>query len=397
LGCFVSLLALLFIKGKALGLKYEQFQLAQARRELFTLEKQGHANQPAHQILNEAEWIADDLHDLSRLRERVLALQTALSDPANIQAVDEQSAVDGSWGKWYTEWFFKLDASYGQIIELADHGLLPKYPLHFLDQINSPAKLIRHLDHLLVSDSALDGVDHRRELNETIADLMRLILRNKPSNYAYDPQLKAALLDWLLHTARDPVTGYWGQQYLRHNPDRIEKTADLSMTFHIISYLQGDISNWAQTIATTLAIKDQRYPNGWLGKDGYFNHNNMDVVRLFSLGWSQATPAQRDAMRVEIHKMLDWCLHTSLQPDGSFKLQAADDSVETSVTFGADFLVCLGYFDRTKRFWTDEDFPEAADVKTRIVHFIQTHLDSGGEGGVYYRSTLSDLGVAVAD
>ena len=392
-GGIALLLIALFVVGRNTirWVSYES-RLLRAKRQLFALEKEGKAYRPAHEILTETKWIGSSTHDCQRMGERVNALEKVLRDTANANARDEQSESDGSWGKWYTEWFFKLDASYDQISDLAHNGLVPKYPVHFLDRINSPEKLVAHLNHLLISDLEADGVDRRRELNETVADLMRLILREQPRNYAYDPGLKAALLDWLLKTARNPETGYWGAWYRRPNDAVIEKTDDLSVTFHIVSYLQGNVPDWPKIIATTLAIKDKCHPFGWLEGSVYLNHNNMDVVKLFRLGWSQSAPAQQEAMRVEIRKMLRWCLKESLQRDGSFKLQDSDDSMETSIAFGTDFLSVLGYFDRSKRFWTDEDFPEANDVRTHIIQFIRAHIHSGGEGGVYYHDTLTELG-----
>ena len=389
----VLLLAgLVVLKWNTIRWAYYESRLLRAKRRLFALEQQGKAYRPAHEILYETEWICDATHDYRRMGERIKALENVMQDTANAQATDEQSEIDGSWGRWYTEWFFKLDASYDQITELAHQGRVPKYPVHFLDRINSPEKLTLHLNHLLISDLKAEGVDHRRELNETISDLMRLILRSQPKNYAYDSRLKAALLDWLLNTARNPETGYWGACYRAPNDARIKKTDDLSITFHIVSYLKGNVPDWQKIIATTLAIKDKKYPLGWLEGSSYLNHNNMDVVQIFSMGWSQATSDQREAMRVEIRKMLHWCLSESLQPDGSFKLQDSDDSRETSESFGASFLARLGYFDRSKRFWTDEDFPEASNVRTNIIQFIRAHIRSGGEGGVYYRGALEELG-----
>jgi hypothetical protein len=90
--------------------------------------------------------------------------------------------------------------------------------------------------------------------------------------------------------------------------------------------------------------------------------------------------------------MLHWCLNESLQPDGSFKLQDNDDSQETSVAFGASFLARLGYFDRSKRFWTNEDFPAADHIRANIIKFIHSHIHSGSEGGFYYNDTLKELG-----
>ena len=156
--------------------------------------------------------------------------------------------------------------------------------------------------------------------------------------------------------------------------------------------MRGEVPDWPKIIDTTLAIKDEEYPLGWLESDGYLNHNNMDVVELFRLGWPHATPAQQEAMRVEIKRMLDWCLKNSVQPDGSFKLTRHDDSVETSIEFGTSFLAKIGFFDAKKRFWTDEQFPEAAGIKKNILKFIRANYASGAENGTYYRSALAQLG-----
>jgi hypothetical protein len=387
----VLLLVIIALKWNSIRWAYYETRIIRAKRQLFALEKEGKPYRSAHHILYETEWLCDATHDYNRIGERIKSLADVLSDTMYASAIDEQSEIDGSWGKGYTEWFFKLDASYDRITALAHQGQLPKYPLRFLDRINSPELLTNHLNRLLISDLNTERIDHRREFNETVSDLMRLILRDLPKNYPYDPRLKAALLDWLLNTARNSETGYWGAWYRQLKNGGIKKTDDLSITFHIVSYLRGNVPDWQKIIATTLAMKDKKYPLGWLERSGYLNHNNMDVVQLFRMGWSQATPDQKEAMRVEIRKMLNWCLTESLQPDGSFKLQDSDDSQETSVCFGASFLARLGYFDRSRRFWSDEDFPEAAKVRVNIVQFIRSHIRSGSEGGVYYHDTLEEL------
>jgi len=231
-------------------------------------------------------------------------------------------------------------------------------PHHVLDRINSPSALREHLLGLLVSDIAKTGIDHRRELNETVADLMRLILRGWPPGYDWHPELKATLMDLLLNRLRDSETGYWGERY--ETAAGTIQTLDLSLTFHIVSYLDGAVPDWPKLIDTTLAIKDRRYPNGWQSTTGYANHHDMDVVELMRLGWPHASETQRAAMAKEIGLMLDWCLSRSLQPDGSFKISPEDESLETSYYFGTAFLVRAGYFDKARRFWTDREFPEAA-------------------------------------
>ena len=365
-------------------------QLNELRHELFTLEQAGRKNIPAHQILAEAEWLHGNNRDYARLRDRLAALRAAINAPANLSAVDEQSPIDGSWGQWYTEWYLKLTASYAQIASLRERGGQPKYSLRFLDRINSPEKLTAHLDRLLISNPDVDGIKNRHELNETVSALIRLIVRDPPTNYSFHPQLKEALLSFL-DKARNPKTGYWCAWYgTATNPRRID---DLSLTFHIVSYLKGEISDWSKVIETTLAIKDKRYPGGWLSSGQYLNHINMDVVELFRLGWKHATSRQRDEIRIELRKMLTWCLNNSLQPDGSFLVfEDEDDSVETSVYFATSFLGRIGYFEKSRRFWTDEDFPDSAKVEKRISGFIRAHYASGGEGGGYYHGALEELG-----
>ena len=97
-------------------------------------------------------------------------------------------------------------------------------------------------------------------------------------------------------------------------------------------------------------------------------------------------------MAAEIDRMLTWCLHDSLQGDGSFKINIADGSLEDAEYYGTSFLARIGYFDPAQRFWTDRNFPEATEVKARILSFVKAHRGSGPTGD-NYRSTLESLGV----
>ncbi len=129
----------------------------------------------------------DSTRDFSRIASRIQDLRAILKDPPSDSAVDEQSEADGTWGNCYTEWFFKLDASFDEISALDDKHQVPKYPCRFLDRINSPEKLTNHLNSLLISDIDAKGVDRGRELNETVADLLRLIIHHEPENYPFIP------------------------------------------------------------------------------------------------------------------------------------------------------------------------------------------------------------------
>lgn len=359
---------------------YYGLQVRSLHESLLAQERAQIPNLPAHQIYNELEWVFGKTYDYPRTRDRLQALRAALADPRNSTARDEQSLEDGSWGKWHTEWFFKLLASYPHSDEPAES--IQRIPWRFLDRINSPEKLRAHLDRLLVSNRTVDKRDNRWELNETISVLLRMIPRGYPAGYVYHPQLKSALLDWLMNTARDPATGYWGEHYL--NKGVITKTADSSITFHVISYLGGEVPEWPKIIDTTLAIKGAQF--GWKTSD----HDHMGVVEIFRLGWARATPAQQAAMRSEIQRMLDWCLAHSFKPDGSFRPD--QESIEASEYFGASFLVRVGYFDPRLRFWTDQTFTHAPEHRARIIDFVRAHYGSGGSDGRFYASVLSQLG-----
>jgi hypothetical protein len=263
----------------------------------------------------------------------------------------------------------------------------------FIDKINSQERLTDYLVSVSVSDIARTGIDHEREFNESISYLMRMILRNRPKGYAYDPKLKETIMDLLLHRFRNPETGYWGERYVHDG--QVLFVDDLSITFHVVRYLDGNVPDMDKVVSTTLAVKDMEFPVGCLTKGEYCNHLNMDMADLFRLGWPHASAAQKKAIAVELHKMLKWCLTELQQPDGSFKFWDGDNSKEEATFYGVSFLARISYFDRTKRFWTDEEFPEAENVRQHILKYIGEHLKSGATGGEYYRSALEQLGAPI--
>ena len=91
--------------------------------------------------------------------------------------------------------------------------------------------------------------------------------------------------------------------------------------------------------------------------------------------------------------MLDWCLASTVRPDGSVRVDPADDSAETATYFAVGLLSELGYFDPGKRFWTTREFPDGAAAGANMARRIHQALaqDSGAEGGTYYRNALERL------
>jgi hypothetical protein len=362
-------------------------------RRVNEMEAKGQNVACAHQILTETKWLFSSTADFKQIDKNLDSLEQVLKHPQRNEITTKQDPSDGSWGGCYTRWFFRLDATYDQLSRDEMRERQPELPIRLLDRVNSPDKLRQYFDSVAVSDIAKNGVDNRRELNEAMADLMRLILQDRPRGYRWDPRLKDALMDVILNRLRNAKTGWWGERYIFNG--RTEDVDSLSVTFHIIRYLDGKVPDMGKVVETTLAVKDMDEPTGWLSDGHFTDHNNMDVVVLFGFGWQSATAAQRQAMSEDTQRMLDWCLKESLQPDGSFAF-GGDDSIEQNTYFGVAFLSRLGYFDRGKRFWTARDFPEAPEIRERIIGFIQKHKANGAAGGTYYENALRELNSTAA-
>jgi hypothetical protein len=352
-------------------------------KHMFEAEAKGEITTCGHQILFELGSLLISSANFEQIDGRLHDLEASIGHPSS-----DKPDADGMWGSCYQAWYLKLYATYDYLEAHAPDEPAPHPLPAFLARVSTPEKLTAYLDALSISDVRHSGVDHEREFNETVATLLRMIVRRQPENYTVDPALRDALLDRLLHQYRNQKTGFWGERYLRAG--REDFPDDLSMTFHVISYLKGKVPDMPRVIDTTLAIKDFDYPAGWLWKGQLWNHNNMDVVTLFHYGWSQASAVQQTAMAAEIDRMLKWCLHDSLQADGSFKINIADGSLEDAEYYGTSFLARIGFFDPKQRFWTGRELPEATEVRKRILGFVQAHQNSGPTGD-NYRSTLEAL------
>jgi len=365
-------------------------RIAKLRALYATVREREAANQStscSHQILWELKALIMQTADFNPIDQRLADLQFSVDHPDQETAADHQDPQDGSWGRCFAEWYCKLDASTDPMMKIASkHQSLEIQP-RFLDRINSPEKLTDYLTSVSRSDVAHTGVDHLVEFNLSLGNLTRLILRDRPRGYPWDPRLRTALRH-LLYRFRNPATGWWGERYVRDG--HVVFVDDLSTTFHIVTYLHGKVPDMPRIIDTTLAVKDLDFPVGWLFNGQYWNHNNMDVVALFQAGWPHASPAQKQAMTVEIEKMLHWCLSESFQPDGSFKPNIGDGSLEEGEYYASAFLARIGFFGKKERFWTDRDFPEATAIREKIIAYVLAHQKTGGSGGGYYESTLED-------
>ena len=240
-----------------------------------------------------------------------------------------------------------------------------------------------YLEGLLISDIAETGRDNRAELGG-MTTLMSMVyfkdylqeflsedVKGIPRNQGIYPliSMQTAYEDFLLDW-QDKETGYWGAWY--RSEGKLFKSADLSMTYHTISYRRGDVDHWQNIIDTTLAIKGEPYPYGWMHGGRLNNHNNYDVARILRYGWPYMTGEQKARAEDELHQMLAWSLNESLRRDGSFRTDPTFfSSVAADYYFGVSFLDEIGFFDRSRRYWTEKEFPNAAHLCCLIKNKLQ--------------------------
>jgi hypothetical protein len=68
--------------------------------------------------------------------------------------------------------------------------------------------------------------------------------------------------------------------------------------------------------------------------------------------------------------MMDFCLHDTMNPDGSFKMMD-EDTLGSSFYFPVSLLNELGYFRPSLRFWTWQSFPGAMEVAGNVEQRIK--------------------------
>lgn len=313
-------------------------------------------------IYREIRWRLNFTPDIATTRARISDLRQSLAQPVEQKLAGEQQASDGSWGLGIDEWYLKL---YYSVDHANDCRPPPRYPLSFLDRMNSPEKLDAQLDSDLRNDFTKTGVFNREELDETFSAMARLLFETPQTGcYAFHPQLKDALRAFV-ERWQNPETGCWGQ-WLVDRKGRVWKMDDMAMTFHVISDLKGQVQHQDMIARRLLQLDNVNFPAGIRFDGHYENHLNWDAVKIFRSAWPTLDEASRQQIRGQISKMLDWCLTKSYQPDGSFKVSDLDDTQGDAYRYGIWFLQEAGYFQRKDRFWTDRDFPDSKAVQERI-------------------------------
>jgi hypothetical protein len=338
---------------------------------LAAMQAEGNEMACSNQIFMEAKWLYHYTTDWARLNRHFSQLAESLKNPNQAFAL-RQSPENGLWGPCYEEWFLRIEATFEALQGLYDRGQTPEYPILDLGPLSTPTGLKRYIESLLISDIAITGRNNRGELatittvvtgasfKTYLIDFISRVLARSPKEVPEYASFAAAYEE-ILAKWQDPQTGYWGAWYRSNG--RLYRTADLSMTYHTVTYRNGEVDHWPAIIETTLDIKDEPYPYGWQHNGELNNHNNYDVARLLKLGWRHMSDSEKSRATKEIRSMLEWTLTHSLKTDGRFDVDPTFfSSLAAEYYYGVSFLDQIGYWSKAQRFWTADEFPNATQV-----------------------------------
>jgi len=321
------------------------------------------------QILDEVDWLIGSTADDAAVERRFEALRRSLAMPEEQQkAAGRQSPVDGSWGGCFEAWFLRTWNSADPIKELIANGRRPEHPLRFLDEVDTPQKIVERFRRITTSRVLEDGIDYRKELNLTVTGLGQLLLL--PELAAVFPkdwpraQVAAALIDYMDREWQDPATGYWGAWY--RFGDRLIKTEDLSITFHIASYRDGKIPRLPELIRTVFRTRELAYPYGWQDRGTQNCHHAYDVVRLIRFGWPNMSEMQRAFARAQLSIILARTLRLSIDVAGAVDTKPYNRVAE-AYYFCVSLLDDLGFFRTSRNFWADIEFDSSDDLKAKLL------------------------------
>ena len=211
-------------------------------------------------IYREVRWLLNFTSDIATTNARASVLRQSLTQTEEQKLAREQQSSDGSWGLGINAWYLRF---YYSVDDVQECRSALRYPLAFLDRINSPEKLVSQLDSDLFDDFTKTGVFNREELDETFSGVARLLFQTRPTGcYAFDPQLKDTLRVFV-DRWQNPETGCWGQ-WLVDLQGRVWKMDDMGMTFHVISDLNGEVQHKERIARRLLQLGRVNFPAGIL-------------------------------------------------------------------------------------------------------------------------------------
>ncbi len=266
-----------------------------------------------------------------------------------------QDKDSGSFVKRPTVFWLEIERAKHTLKVLKDNGLKPRYPLRFLERVDTGKKFKEYFLSLLHDLSK----DNSVELNLAITAIPRI---KEMGFHEFSQDWDSAFFECLEYW-QDPKTGYWGPW--RQKGKTIEKLPSLSTTFHIM-WIYFDkttlslkdpkyrLKHARKIWKTTWDIKNKDYPFGWLEKRCWSTHHNYDVAEIFLCLFNEMRYDERTEVRRLFQRFLKWTL-SNLCKDGGFIGYRPDQIEPTmqSTNFAILLLRAIGFFSGPGREYRD--------------------------------------------
>ena len=295
------------------------------------------------QIFEEIHWLVNYTDRRDDIERRIADLKESLGQDDQ-SAAARQDPEDGSFAPCMESWIWRFFRSVDPLKEMARRGERPEVPLGIWEPVDTPEELTAYMQGLLVSDLS-GGHNKRKELNLAVTALGQLLWLDYTAAVFPAHLDRAALAEALRRfvdeTWQDAETGYWGAWY--RDGEEIHKTEDLSMTFHIISYLDGDVAHKREIASTLAATREVKYPYGWDMAGTQNNHHAYDIARIVNLTWEDIDPNGRANANASLFLLLTRSLALSIDASGRFD-PAPYTTVGEAYYFGISFFAEMGLF-----------------------------------------------------
>ncbi len=273
-----------------------------------------------------------------------------------------QNKETGSFVEYPTIFQLEIERAKHILRIMNNAGLKPKYPLTFLDKVNTGEKFKKYFKSLLLDFSK----DNGDELNLAVTGLASI------KRFGFYPFSK----DWekiyynCLEMWQDSKTGYWGSWIKKKNI--IKKLPELSTTFHILRLYYNkdtlklrnpkyDMKHKRKMIETTWKIRNKNYPCGWLEKGHWSTHHNWDVTEILLYLFNEMNFTEKNKVRKLFDKFLKWNLNKNLKSNGGFI--GHYPNVKTPNMYSTRFAILvlrtIGYFSEfyRERIWSYKELP----------------------------------------
>lgn len=245
-----------------------------------------------------------------------------------------------------------LAKSIGQPLQL-------KYPLTFIEQLDSPEELRSYLDDLATVGKLVSKMPKTPNVLSSLVsydDLERLNL------YTFSPEWKKELVKWHWEN-QDSITGYWGVQ-LRSN-GKLLKGGDLTTTPKFLKllvdnqgrdrYKEFPLRYKNEMLNTTIKKSKKPVPESKSEQHEWSIDRNFAIRILTDYLWDSLSTEQKTIAKKEIESILQIMFSEFYVPaQGAFSLYAKEKKADldgTNTYLGILRRVGMFSVERQKKLW----------------------------------------------